>query len=131
MRAFVFGEKVGEFVEEDGGAARFKNDDGGRGFDFREKLVHDLEEQRLGAVEQAGVVERAAAAQVGARNENIEPGGFEHFGGSFGGCGEEGVIESVGPEKHGTSRASPRRTAEASVPTPVVPLPPLLKCFRR
>src|SRR5208282_3648884 len=99
LRAFVFGEKVREFVAEDGGAARFEDDDGRSGFDFREKLVHDLEEQVLGAVEHADVVERAAAAEVGARDGDVEAGGLEDFGGSFGGRGEEVVVERVGPEE--------------------------------
>jgi len=44
LGALVFGEKVREFVAEDGGTARFEDDDGRGGFDFGEQLVHDLEE---------------------------------------------------------------------------------------
>ena len=72
---------------------------GVRGFDFREKLVHDLEQQGLGAVEHADVVEGASAAEVGARDGDVEAGGFEDFGGGFGGRGQEVIVEGVGPEE--------------------------------
>ena len=107
LGAFVLREKVGEFVAEDGGAARFEDDDGRCGFDFGEKLVHDLEEQALGAVECADVVERPSAAKMRARDEDVEARGFEHFGGSFRGRGQEVVIESVGPEEDGSAGVLP------------------------
>ena len=81
---------------------------GRRGLDFREKFVHDLEEQALGAIEHADVVERTPAAQVSARNADVEAGGLEHFDGSFGGRGEEVVVECVGPEEDGVILASLR-----------------------
>ena len=42
LRTFVLGEKVREFVAKDGGATGFEDNDGRCGFDFGEKLVHDL-----------------------------------------------------------------------------------------
>ena len=87
--AFVFGEKVDEFVAEDGGAAWFENDDRSSRFDFGKKLVHDLEQQSFGAVEHADVVEWASATEMGARDAHVEAGGFEHFGGGLGGRREE------------------------------------------
>jgi len=107
LRAFVFGEKVSEFVAENGGAAGFEDDDRRCGFDFREKLVHDLEEQALGAVEHADVVERAPAAEVSAGNGDGEAGGFEDFDGGAGGRREEVIVESVGPEEDGSAGVSP------------------------
>ena len=72
-RAFVFREKVDKFVAEDGGATRFEDDDRCRRFDFRVKLVYDLAQQALGAIERADIKERAPATQVSARNDNVEP----------------------------------------------------------
>ena len=83
--AFVFGEQVNEFVAENSGAARFEDDDRRAGFNFDVQLVHDPEEQALGAVEHTDVVKRAAAAEMGARDEDVEAGGFENFGGGPGG----------------------------------------------
>jgi len=70
---------------------------------------------------------------VCARDGNVEAGGFEHFDGSFGGCGEEVVVESVGPEKDGIIFASLRSAGRtnASVPTWVLSLPPLFEGLRR
>src|ERR1019366_5799865 len=128
LRAFVFGEKVREFVAEDGGAAGFEDDDGRCGFDFGEKLVHDLEEQALGSVEHANVVERAAAAEVGAGDGDGEAGGFQDFDGGFGGRGEEVVVESVGPEEDGAVELRSTGRPRAAVPTwVVVSLPPLFE----
>ena len=56
LGAFIFREKVGEFVAKDGRAARFEDNDWGGGFDFGEKFVHDLEEQAFGAIKHADVV---------------------------------------------------------------------------
>ena len=116
LGAFVFGEKVGEFVAKDAGAAWFQDDDGGGGFDFGEELVHDLEEQALGAIEHSYVVERAAAAEVGAGDGYVESGGFEDLHGGFGGGREKVVVEGVGPEENGIfSEARVRRSAESAV----------------
>src|SRR5205807_3984237 len=77
LRAFVLGEKISEFVAEDGGATGLEDDDGRGGFDFREKLIHDLEEQALGAVKHADVVERGPAAKMSGRYSDGEPGRCE------------------------------------------------------
>jgi hypothetical protein len=54
----------------------------------------------LRAVEHAEVVERAAAAEIGLREEDAVSGGFEDFDGGYGGGGEEIVVEGVGPEEN-------------------------------
>ena len=81
--ALVVGKEIDEFVAEDGDAAGFESDDGDSGFDLGLELVEDFEQQRFGAVEHAEVVERASAAEVGARDEDAESGGFEDFDGGF------------------------------------------------
>jgi len=96
--AVVVGKEVGEFVAEDGGAAWLENDDRRALFDLLIEGIHDFEEQGLGAVEEAEVVEWASAAEVRTRNEHVEAGGFEYFSGGAGGGGQEVVVESVGPE---------------------------------
>ena len=101
--ALIVREQVDEFVAEDGGAAGFEDNDGRAGFDLGEKLVHDFEKQAPGAVEEADVVERASAAEMGAGNGDGEAGGFEDFDGGAGGRGKEVVVESVGPEEDGAS----------------------------
>jgi hypothetical protein len=98
--ALVVREEVDEFVAEDGDAARFEADDGNSGFDFGLQFVEDVEEQSFGTVEHAEVVERASAAEMGARDYDAEAGGFEDFDCGFGGVRLEIVVEGVGPEKH-------------------------------
>ena len=83
LGALVVREEVDEFVAEDGDAAGFESDDGDAGFDFGFELVENFEQQRFGAVEHAEVVERASAAEIGARDEDAESGGFEDFDGGF------------------------------------------------
>ena len=78
-------EEVEEFVAEDGDAAGLESDDGDSGFDLGLELVEDFEEQPFGAVEHAEVVEGAAAAEVGLREEDAVSGGFEDFDGGAGG----------------------------------------------
>jgi hypothetical protein len=95
------GEEVEKFVAEDGDTAGFKADDGDAGIDLGGKFVEDLEQERLGAVEHAVVVERASAAEVGAGDDDAEAGGLKDFDGGLGGGGVEVVVESVGPEEDG------------------------------
>ena len=97
LGALVVGEKVDQFVAEDGDAAGLETDDGDSGFDLGGEFVQDLEEQAFGAVEHADVVERASAAEVGPGDEDAEAGGFEDFDGGDGGGGEEVVVEGVRP----------------------------------
>jgi hypothetical protein len=99
LGAVVVGEEVEEFVAEDGDAAGLESDDGDAGFDFGFELIEDFEQEALGAVEHAEVVERAAAAEVGLRNRDSVSGGFEDFDGGAGGGGVEIVVEGVGPEE--------------------------------
>lgn len=99
----VVGKEVEEFVAEDGDAAGFEADDGRTGGDLRGEFVENFQEKRLGAVEHAVVVERAAAAEVGRGEGDAEAGGFQDFDGGDGGFGVEIVIESVGPEEDGAS----------------------------
>jgi hypothetical protein len=93
------GKEVDEFVAENGNATRFEADDGDASFDFGGKFVEDLKQERLGAVEHAEVVERAAAAEVGSRDDDAEAGRFEDFDGGLGGLRLEIVVEGVGPEE--------------------------------
>ncbi len=79
------GKEIDKFVAEDGDAAGFEADDGNSGFDFGGEFIEDLQQKRLGAVEHAMVVERAAAAEVGSGDDDAEAGGFEDFDGGFGG----------------------------------------------
>ena len=97
----VVGEEVEEFVAEDRNAAGLESDDGDSGFDFGGEFVEDIQEQGLGAVEHAEVVEGASAAEVGAGEEDAISRGFEDFDGGAGGGGVEVVVESVGPEEDG------------------------------
>jgi hypothetical protein len=99
--AVVVREEVEEFVAEDGDAAGLESDDRDSGFDLGGEFVEDVEEQGLGAVEHAEVVERASAAEVGLGEEDAVPGGFEDFYGGAGGGGVEVVVEGVGPEEDG------------------------------
>jgi len=93
-------EEVGEFVAEYGDTAGFEADYRDAGFDFRLECIENFEEQALGAIEHAEVVEGAPAAEIGARNEDPEAGGFEDFDGGAGGGREEVVVEGVGPEEN-------------------------------
>ncbi len=99
LGALVVGKEVEEFVAEDGDAAGFEADDGDSGFDLGREFVEDIEQQGFGAVEHAEVVERASAAEVGLREEDVVSGGFEDFDGGAGGCRVEIVVEGVGPEE--------------------------------
>src|SRR5258705_13789631 len=65
--AFVAGEKVAEFIPEDGDAAGLKPDDGHARLDFRGQSVENLQKQVLRSVEHAEVVERPPAAQIALR----------------------------------------------------------------
>jgi hypothetical protein len=99
LGALVVREEVEEFVAEDGDAAGLEADDGDSGFDLGGERVENVEEQGLGAIKHAEVVERASAAEVGLGDEDAESGGFEDFDGGAGGLGEEVVVEGVGPEE--------------------------------
>ncbi len=101
LGARVVGEEVREFVAKDGDAAGFESDDGDSGFDLGLELVEDVEQQSLGAVEHAEVVEGASAAEVGLGDDDAKSGGFEDIDGGAGGGGEEVVVKGVGPEKDG------------------------------
>jgi hypothetical protein len=98
LGSLVVGEKVEEFVPEDGYAAGFQANDGNSSFDFGREFVEDLKQERLSAVEHAVVVERASAAEVGFWDGDLEAGGFQDFDGGFGGRRLEIVVEGVGPE---------------------------------
>src|ERR1700733_7022330 len=97
MRAFIFGEKVEEFVAEDGGAAWLQNYDWSCRLNFGQELVHDFEEQSFGAIEHAYVVEWASTAKMGARDGDFESGGFQNLSGGYGGRRQEIIVEGVGP----------------------------------
>lgn len=97
----VVGEKIEEFVAENGDAAGFEADDGSAGRDFGGEFVEDLEKKGFGAVEHAVVVEGAAAAEVGVGDKDAEAGDFEDRDSGFCDGGLEIVIEGVGPEKDG------------------------------
>src|SRR5258705_8368772 len=81
----VLWEQVGKFVAEDSGTTGLEHNDRDAGLDFGQQLVHDVEQQGLGTVEHADVVERSPAAEMRPRDSDIEPGSFEHFDRSF--CG--------------------------------------------
>jgi hypothetical protein len=97
LGALVVREEVEEFVAEDGDAAGLEADDGDSGFDLGG--VENVEEQGLGAIKHAEVVERASAAERGARDEDAVSGGLEDFDGGAGRGGAEVVVEGVGPEE--------------------------------
>ena len=98
--AFVVREKVDEFVAEDGDAGWLESDDGDSGFDLGLELIEDLEQQSLGAIEHAEVVEGASATEVGLRDEDAESSSLKDLDGGLGGAGEEVVVEGVGPEEN-------------------------------
>jgi hypothetical protein len=100
LGAGIVRKEVEKFVAEDGDAAGFESDDGDAGFDFGFERVENFEEQRLGAVEEAEVVERTSAAEMGAGDEDAVSGGFEDFDGRASGGRMEIVVERVGPEEN-------------------------------
>ena len=78
-----------------------------------------------------------------ARDENVEAGSFENFGGGSGGRREEVVVESIGPQEDGSAGVSPpcitlrircgraRGTLDSRRATKATfCLPPLFKCLR-
>ncbi len=95
--AFVFGEKVAEFVAKDGYAAGLETDDGNPGGDFGFEGVEDSLQQGFGAIKEAKVVQRASAAENSAGDLDAEAGVFENFDGGLGDTWGEVVGESVGP----------------------------------
>ena len=99
LGALVVREEVEEFVAEDGDAAGLEADDGDSGFDLGGERVEDVEQQGLGAIEHAEVVERTPATERRARDEHAVSGGLEDFDGGAGGGGAEVVVEGVGPEE--------------------------------
>src|SRR5215472_6358504 len=100
LGALVAREEIDEFVAEDRDTGRLKSDHGDARFDLGLELVEDFEQQALCAIEHTEVVEWASAAEVGARDEDVESGGFEDFDCGAGRRGEEVVVEGVGPEKN-------------------------------
>ena len=99
LGAWILREKVEKFVAEDGYATGFEPDDGDSGFDFRGEFVEDFLQKGFRALEHSVVVERAAAAEMGFGNGDLEAKGFQDFYGGFGRVGVEVVIEGVGPEE--------------------------------
>ena len=61
----ILGKEIDQFVAKDGGATGLENDDGNPGFDFGSEGVQYLEQQALGPIQHAEIVERAAAAENG------------------------------------------------------------------
>ena len=100
LRASVIWKKVQQFVAEDGDAAGLESDDGDSRFDFGRERVENFKKQCLRAIEHAEVVERTAAAEIGAWENHVISGGFENIDGGFGGRGQEIVVEGVGPEEN-------------------------------
>jgi hypothetical protein len=107
LGALVVREEVEEFVAEDGDAAGLESDDRDSGFDLGGDRVENVEEQGLGAIEHAEVVERASATERGSGDEDAVSGSLEDFDGGAGGGRAEVVVEGVGPEEDrgGRSRA--------------------------
>lgn len=100
---FVAGEKVEEFVTEDGYAAWLEADDRYSCFDFGREFVKNTEQQRFRAAQHSVVVEWTSAAKERFGNGNSEAERFQDFNGSFGGIRVEIIVEGVGPEEDGFS----------------------------
>jgi hypothetical protein len=99
LSAGIVREKVDEFITEDGDAAGFEADDGDAGFNLRLQLVEYFEQQSLGAVEHAEVVERASTAEIGAGDQDAEAGRFQDLDGRTGGLRQKIIVERISPEE--------------------------------
>ena len=69
----IVGQDLRELVAENGQAARFHPDDGGPGADVGAQRIEDLVQVPLGHVQEAVVVERAAAADMTLGHDHLPP----------------------------------------------------------
>jgi hypothetical protein len=99
--AGIVGEQVGKLVAEDGGAAWFKDNDGGAGGELGGECVEDFAKIFFCGVEHAEVVEWAAAAEVVVGEDDTEAGSGEDLVSGAQGGGMEVVVEGVGPKEDG------------------------------
>ena len=97
LRVGIFGEDFEELIFEDAGAAWLKKDEGQTGADLRGHAGKDLREIAAGGVEEAEVVERAAAADVAARDLDAEASFGEDLLGGGEGLRMVVVVPGVGP----------------------------------
>lgn len=79
-------------------AAGLEADEGHAGHDVVRQLVEHLAKERLRLLEEAVVVERAAAAEPDAGDGDHEAGGLQHLDSGVKRPGVERVVERVGPE---------------------------------
>ena len=114
LRPFVMRKKAAEFITKHGNATWLEANDGNTRFDFRGKLVKDLQQKRLRTIEHAMVIERTSAAQVRFGHCDAESASLEHFYGSLGSGGMEIVAKGVGPEQN-RRRVGPARSALATM----------------
>ena len=96
--AVVAGKKVEEFVAEDAGATGFEEDDGQAGVNLRGELGENAAEVGAGGVEEAEVVEGAAAADVLTGDLDGVSDGVEDGCGGGEGWRVVVVVPGIGPE---------------------------------
>src|ERR1700676_678652 len=100
MGSLVFGEQIQEFITKHRGTARLQDNYWNLVFDFGFQRAENLEEEMLGAIQHAPIVEWTPATQVGLRQQHAVAGGFQHVNRRLGGVREEVVIECVRPQEH-------------------------------
>ena len=104
LGAGVAGEEVDKLVAEDGGATRFKEDEGESGVDLRGEVAEDFFEIASCCGEESEVVERATAANVFARDFEVEACALQDLGRGVEGLRVVVVVPRVGPQEDASLR---------------------------
>ena len=104
--AIIVRKQVAELVAEDGYAAGLKADDWDSGGDFGTQDVERFEQQPLGPVQHAKVVQRAAAAEICLRNQDFIASRIENFNSRTRGFRMKVVVKRVRPEDDLRTRRS-------------------------
>jgi hypothetical protein len=100
LGVLVVRPELHELVLEDGRAARLDSYHRHAGADLVAQAVEDPPQVRLGQVEHPVVVERPAAAEVAARDRDVEARLLERLDRGDSDLGLEVVREGVGPDQH-------------------------------
>src|SRR5580700_3725840 len=103
LRTFVARKEVEEFIAKDGDTARLQADHWNARLDLRREFVENPEQEGLGTIEHAVIVERAPTAQVRPWHHHPEASRFENLDRRLGGARLKIIVERVRPEEYGRS----------------------------
>src|SRR5207253_474405 len=98
LSARVVGEKIEELIPKNGGTAWLEHDNRHTGIDLGRKRIQSSQQQFLGPVQHAKVIQWPPATQGCARYCHVKSRRFENVNRRLGGVRMEIVVEGIRPE---------------------------------